>query len=347
MTPEVRRAVRRFQQSRGLAANGIVGPATRRALEKALERHRSNGAPERFLPPLFTSSTASISDRTHLTLKSARVKTRALSNVDAVVLHQMAFSRGNDPKKYDRVRAHYTILPDGRIYRLHPDNAHVSTSNGFNGRSVGVEFAGNFPNTKGKCWSPKTNGCHQVTDAQVRAGRALLRDLKSRLGITHVFAHRQSSGSRENDPGPDIWYHVAEWARRSLGLSDGGPGYWIRNAVGADGNPIPDAWRSWGQSGKPGARPSLDGGILSGVTKAGRTAATALRKGSEHLAVRLAIAGGTRDENDVTNMAFFRRHPERGGRRLDSRDPAFRTLSAEWISIRDGLVRPALAAAGK
>ncbi|MFN7999717.1 MAG: hypothetical protein U0X75_01730 [Acidobacteriota bacterium] len=65
--------------------------------------------------------------------------------------------------------------------------------------------------------------------------------------MTHVLAHRQSSGQRENDPGPDIWYHVGQWAIDNLGLKDGGPGFKV-----GTGNPIPDLWRKWGQA-KPGS----------------------------------------------------------------------------------------------
>jgi len=344
MSPEVRYSVRRFQRSRHLIENGIVGPRTQRALEDAARRIARPELPERFVGPLFGSTSAPIEDRTHLSPKSYRVRTRPLSKVDAVVLHQMAFRRGNDPSKYDNVKAHYTVLPDGKIYLLHPHTAHVSTSNGFNGRSVGVEFAGNFPDTKGVCWSPKTNGCHLVTPEQIKAGRALLRHLQKTLGISHVLAHRQSSGTRQNDPGPDLWFHVAEWGKRTLGLSDGGPGYWIRNTVGPDGNAIPDAWRTWGQPGQPGARSGLGGGVGSTIANAGQKALDTLRAGKEHLALRLAIAGGQRDEGDLTNLLFFSRHPERRGRRLQRREPGFARLAAEWKSIRANLVRPALSA---
>jgi peptidoglycan hydrolase-like protein with peptidoglycan-binding domain len=70
------------------------------------------------------------------------------------------------------------------------------------------------------------------------------------MGLTHILAHRQSSGQRENDPGPDIWYHVGQWAVDNLGLKDGGPGFKV-----GTGNPIPDLWRTWGRA-KP--QPELE-----------------------------------------------------------------------------------------
>ena len=182
-----------------------------------------------------------IEDRTHLTPKSKRIRTRDPKTVYALVLHQMAFSRGSDPGKYDKVGAHYAILPDGKTLQLHPVSAYLYASNGFNKGSVAVEFAGNFPNTKGKCWQSAKFGCHTLTQAQIDAGRYLVRHLIRTVGLTHILAHRQSSGTRENDPGPDIWRQVGQWGVDTLGLKDGGPGFKV-----GSGNPIPEAWRTWG-----------------------------------------------------------------------------------------------------
>ena len=190
-----------------------------------------------------------IQDRTNLTPKEQRKGTRAPGKVYALVLHQMAFSRGSDSTRYDRVTAHFAILPDGKILQLHPVSALLWASNGFNAGSVAVEFAGNFPNVKGRCWAADRFGCHRVTDEQIMAGRYLVDHLIRTIGLTHVLAHRQSSGTRENDPGPDIWYHVGQWAVQTRGLRDGGPGFKV-----GTGNPIPEMWRVWGQPGQPGHR---------------------------------------------------------------------------------------------
>lgn len=55
--------------------------------------------------------------------------------------------------------------------------------------------------------------------------------------------------------------------------------------------------------------------------------------------IRQAVQGGTRDENQLTDMVFNIRHPERQRQRLKSNE---RQLIQEWIEIRDLLVRPAL-----
>jgi len=68
----------------------------------------------------------------------------------------------------------------------------------------------------------------------------------------------------------------------------------------------------------------------------------ALARGKAFIAVNLAIARGTRDEDKLTDLVFFERHPERRGRRLREGEPDFDTLSEEWRQIRDQLVRPPL-----
>jgi peptidoglycan hydrolase-like protein with peptidoglycan-binding domain len=174
--------------------------------------------------------------------KSNRKGQRDPKTVYALVLHQMACcANRKDPlNSYLKIGSHFAILRDGRILQLHPVSALVWASNGFNNRSVAVEFAGNFPNTRGTWWKGDQYGKDRVTPAQVEAGRYLIRWLVKSMRLTHVLAHRQSSGTRENDPGPDIWYHVGQWAVDNLKLRDGGPGFKI-----GDGAAIPDAWRRW------------------------------------------------------------------------------------------------------
>lgn len=188
---------------------------------------------------------AGIIDLTDKADKSNRHGMRPAAQVKALVLHQMACCRNrkNAMTDYLKIGSHFAILPDGRILQLHPELAMVWASNGFNHGSVAVEFAGNFPNTKGKWWQGDKFGRDQVTPAQLEAGRRLVRHLVAKIGLKTILAHRQSSASRENDPGPDIWYHVGQWAVDTLKLSDGGAGFKV-----GDGNAIPDLWRTWGRS---------------------------------------------------------------------------------------------------
>jgi hypothetical protein len=175
--------------------------------------------------------------------RDARASPRKRSAIDSIVLHHMAFNRGNDLADYLKVGAHYAVTADGQIAQLYDDLDFLNASNGFNGRSIAIEFAGNFPDHRFRWWKPAKrtlpDRCY-LTPAQVRAGRCLLATLKARFsGIEYVYAHRQSSANKANDPGPDVWYHVGEWAIRELRLTDRAP----RTHVGT-GQPIPTAWRT-------------------------------------------------------------------------------------------------------
>jgi hypothetical protein len=78
-----------------------------------------------------------------------------------------------------------------------------------------------------------------------------------------------------------------------------------------------------------------------GATAPGGTVSDAPRRGQWSEAIRLAIAGGVRDENRLTDMVFHARHPERQGRPLQ---PTESQLIQEWMDVRDRLVRRALPA---
>jgi hypothetical protein len=166
-------------------------------------------------------------------------RSRRIKPVDAVVLHQMGLSRGNNLPRYLKVTAHFVILPDGSVAQLHPTSARLNASNDFNDRSVAIEFAGNLRSTRGLWWRPDRYGRDTLTAMQVESGRKLLREL-GRQGVRFVYAHRQSFIERGNDPGPEIWASVGQWAINTLGMSDGGPGF-----VLGSGQPIPDEWRTY------------------------------------------------------------------------------------------------------
>jgi hypothetical protein len=58
--------------------------------------------------------------------------------------------------------------------------------------------------------------------------------------------------------------------------------------------------------------------------------------------IHQAIKGGNRNENYLTDIGFYRRHPERNGRRITVNEPNFNSLRDEWLALRDQLVRPML-----
>ncbi len=299
MSPASRSVLRSFQQRENLPLTGIAGPDTEEALRRACAGAAVGGAEEgqaggqdwggetereglgdlvgriggslgsavgRVADALGGASGSRIIDLTAQADKTLRKGTRDPNKVHALVLHQMACCfKPKDPlRRFLRLKAHFAILEDGRILQLHPVSALLWASNGFNAGSVAVEFAGNFPATSGKWWQGDKFGRNRPTAAQFEAGRYLVRYLIRTMGLTTVLAHRQSSNSRGNDPGPDIWYHVGQWAVDTLGLKDGGPGY--KHPAG--GTPIPREWRTWGRSARSSGIRFEWEGETSGATRA-------------------------------------------------------------------------------
>jgi hypothetical protein len=382
MDDATRDAIRSFQQREGLQATGFIGPDTEQALIAAgkmaapapeepssddagpsgdagpeQESWRHDEAEWEFgdvfsriksgVGDVFSRAADAVDggsriiDLTAKADKGLRKGARDPKKVNALVLRQMACCfKVKDPlTRFLKMAPHFAILPDGRILQLHPITAYTWTSNGFNKDSVAVEFAGNFPDTRGKWWNEANAGKNQVTKEQIEAGRYLVRHLIGATGLTHILAQRQSSATRENDPGPDIWYHVGQWAVDNLGLKDGGSGF----KVGA-GNPIPDIWRNWGKA-KPNPELEVEMAEEFDFSPYPQSIVTALNGGLEGPAIKLAIALGYRNENELTDMVFHARHPERFGASITSGEPGYNELIGEWLSIRNSIVRPALSGA--
>ena len=62
----------------------------------------------------------------------------------------------------------------------------------------------------------------------------------------------------------------------------------------------------------------------------------------ERMLIEEDMRKGIVDENLLSDKIFFRRHPERNGLKIRREERDFKTLSQEWLTIRDKLVRPAL-----
>jgi hypothetical protein len=63
---------------------------------------------------------------------------------------------------------------------------------------------------------------------------------------------------------------------------------------------------------------------------------------TEGAMVRSALRSGILNENQLTDLVFFRRYPERRGRPISLTEPNSGALSQEWRGLRDTLVRPIL-----
>jgi len=70
--------------------------------------------------------------------------------------------------------------------------------------------------------------------------------------------------------------------------------------------------------------------------------ADALGKKDWPKALELALKAGWHDENDLTDLIFFNRHPDLPIAPLDPGLPKIRRLQNEWRSIRDSEIRPAI-----
>lgn len=184
--------------------------------------------------------THAILDLTDRSNHARRIRERDEADVDALVLHQMGFDRGNSPLSYLNTNAHFIILRGGQIAQLHRPIDYLYASSALNARSVAVEFAGNMPSARGHYYKPEKFGRHRVTMEQVSAGRFLCTHLKGTLGISYVFAHRQGTDGHTNCCGPDVWFNVGQYIVAAGELSDGGHGF----AMGP-GLPIPHSWRAY------------------------------------------------------------------------------------------------------
>ena len=73
------------------------------------------------------------------------------------------------------VSAHFLVDRDGTVYRLQPETRYARHCIGLNHVAIGIENVG--------------GETHPLTDAQVAADAALVRDLAARFPITHLLGH--------------------------------------------------------------------------------------------------------------------------------------------------------------
>lgn len=178
-----------------------------------------------------------------LSMFNSRSRTRALSDIDSIVLHQTGYfqsARGNRIDAYDYTIAHFVVLPILYVIQVRPLETRLNSIASDYG--IHIEFVGCFYSDRYDCRSTRRTrprgrctaglirrggGEFPLMD-QVLNGQDLMRYLVSlpslNGSIEHVLAHRQlSTIHRENCPGPHIWYNLGRWAVNSLGLSDSRP----------------------------------------------------------------------------------------------------------------------------
>jgi len=83
------------------------------------------------------------------------------------------------------VSAHFLVDRDGTIYRLQPETRFARHCIGLNHIAIGIENVGDADR-------------YPLTDAQVDADAALVRDLVARYPITHLFGHYEVMKLRDS-----------------------------------------------------------------------------------------------------------------------------------------------------
>lgn len=180
--------------------------------------------------------------------KAKEVRLRPWKQVTGIVLHQTAACLGERPGRWANVGAHVGVTRRGQVIWLHDFDRLVWHGNGLNLSTVGIECDGTYEGVQGDpktFWRPADDPNRQPqqpTPELVEAARAAVKLVVEQVllqggRVRFLYAHRQSSGTRQSDPGSALWQQVAMPCHLAYGLSDGGPGFKV-----GTGRPIPEAW---------------------------------------------------------------------------------------------------------
>ena len=169
----------------------------------------------------------------------AEGRIRLSIDITGIVLHSTGHHDQRTSKQWvENIRANFIIPHSGIILYCHDVVERRASSNELNGKTVPVEFIGNFRMTNGN-WRQKgihANHHNMPSYAQYMAGRRLIRYLKYCYGITEVWAHSQVHEKKVDCPGMDIWGNVGQWAIDEKLLTEG-------DNAGLHGHAIPEEWR--------------------------------------------------------------------------------------------------------
>lgn len=195
------------------------------------------------LPPRITVDEAGKRTVSNLCLKGkdGKIVQRDVSKIKGICFHQTACVFGapdrKDPSsKYKRalnIPSHGLGFLDGTAVLSCPLSWYVYHGNAFNEDTIGLEFEGHFSGLLDDPRTPRREDIKSswksleptpLTDIAI----ACFRDLTKRVvdearamgaPIEFAYAHRQSNGTKEADPGQGIWQKVVlEYAVPVLGL---------------------------------------------------------------------------------------------------------------------------------
>ena len=244
-----------WQSRHSLLADGKAGQLTRDSIESVTKEVLNASKPESpSTPPPATVGPPGTQffDRrkyaaqVHGPEHEWPVTDRPIEKVTGVCLHQTACLLGERVERYDTCGAHFAVTRMGKIIWLHDFDRNVAAANGWNNGTVSIEVDGLYAGVEGDpstVWDdPSTPGretAMTLTPETINAVNALLRWIKQQLGpqMNVIVAHRQSSSSRQNDPGSGIWKHCALPMHLELHCTDGGIGFKLDS-----GKPIPEKW---------------------------------------------------------------------------------------------------------
>ena len=153
---------------------------------------------------------------------------RSPAAINKIILHKMGpmeaapFPATSDPARFDQddhrldvIIAHFIVRSNGVIAYTH-DVEHILNGTGALRDSIEIEFEGNYNIGTGP--HPRDP---RVLPVVILAGRLLVTSLvrNSVLPIRTIHPHQQfSPRTRPNDPGPDLWVNIGEWAVNQFNL---------------------------------------------------------------------------------------------------------------------------------
>lgn len=167
---------------------------------------------------------------------------RDLSRVNGIILHHTNFASSR-VARFDYIVANYVVMRDGTVLYVR-DVRSALNSVGTDRHAVDIEFVGDYHRADAP----------PPPDAQVHAGRQLIRFLVRELEISHIYAHAHFT--RKPCPGPYLWYNVGAWASRRLGLDHEGatraiPSDWNDRSLELQGGVAAPHFPHWAPSWSP------------------------------------------------------------------------------------------------